>query len=155
MTAFLVWAQSAASSRVLFWRVIFHLLEQTTQLILTYSYWYFIYIFIWYIWFKSSLQGIYFVFLICLFFFMLLVHRLSAIILKDSELALRASILFCLNPASIFYSAMYFLLPCLAFASYYDDLHMSMFCPVCSQIYWKYVCFVFHWRNVLSHEGFN
>lgn len=33
-------------------------------------------------------------------------YRLSAIILKDSELALRASILFCLNPASIFYSSM-------------------------------------------------
>ncbi|CAN4114103.1 unnamed protein product [Withania somnifera] len=32
---------------------------------------------------------------------------LSAIILKDSELALRASILFCLNPASIFYSSIY------------------------------------------------
>ncbi|KAJ8574107.1 hypothetical protein K7X08_025912 [Anisodus acutangulus] len=34
-------------------------------------------------------------------------YRLSAIILKDSELALRASILFCLNPASIFYSSIY------------------------------------------------
>ncbi|XP_009762374.1 uncharacterized protein [Nicotiana sylvestris] len=34
-------------------------------------------------------------------------YRLSVIILKDSEVALRASILFCLNPASIFYSSIY------------------------------------------------
>ncbi|XP_006354157.1 GPI mannosyltransferase 2 [Solanum tuberosum] len=34
-------------------------------------------------------------------------YRLSAIILKDSEVALRATILFCLNPASIFYSSIY------------------------------------------------
>lgn len=33
--------------------------------------------------------------------------RLSNLILKDSEAALRASVLFCLNPASIFYSSMY------------------------------------------------
>ncbi|KAK6802389.1 hypothetical protein RDI58_000169 [Solanum bulbocastanum] len=38
---------------------------------------------------------------------MLLVHRLSAIILKDSEVALKATILFYLNPASIFYSSIY------------------------------------------------
>lgn len=34
-------------------------------------------------------------------------YRLSAIILKDSEVALRPTILFCLNPASIFYSTIY------------------------------------------------
>ncbi|XP_010535916.1 PREDICTED: GPI mannosyltransferase 2 isoform X2 [Tarenaya hassleriana] len=33
--------------------------------------------------------------------------RLSVIILKDPEAALRASILFCFNPASIFYSSIY------------------------------------------------
>lgn len=31
--------------------------------------------------------------------------RLSVIVLKDTEAALRASILFCFNPASIFYSS--------------------------------------------------
>lgn len=61
-------------------------------------------------------------------------YRLSAIILKDSEVALRPTILFCLNPASIFYSTMYFLLSCLAFASYYDDLHMSIFCCLFTDI---------------------
>ncbi|KAM3264652.1 hypothetical protein T459_01671 [Capsicum annuum] len=45
----------------------------------------------------------YFAFVLAAFY----LYRLSAIILKDSELALRASILFCLNPASIFYSAIY------------------------------------------------
>ncbi|XP_071707017.1 uncharacterized protein [Rutidosis leptorrhynchoides] len=34
-------------------------------------------------------------------------YRLSVIILKDSEASLRASILFCFNPASIFYSSIY------------------------------------------------
>ncbi|KAA8549637.1 hypothetical protein F0562_001345 [Nyssa sinensis] len=34
-------------------------------------------------------------------------YRLSVIILKDPELALRAAILFCFNPASIFYSSIY------------------------------------------------
>ncbi|KAH7861293.1 hypothetical protein Vadar_024254 [Vaccinium darrowii] len=34
-------------------------------------------------------------------------YRLSIIILKDKEGALRASILFCFNPASIFYSSIY------------------------------------------------
>ncbi|GFZ18237.1 transferases, transferring hexosyl groups [Actinidia rufa] len=34
-------------------------------------------------------------------------YRLSVIILKDRETALRASILFCFNPASIFYSSIY------------------------------------------------
>ncbi|XP_057956419.1 uncharacterized protein LOC131149729 [Malania oleifera] len=34
-------------------------------------------------------------------------YRLSVIILKDPEAALRASILFCFNPASIFYSSIY------------------------------------------------
>lgn len=34
-------------------------------------------------------------------------YRLSIIILKDHEAALRASILFCFNPASIFYSSIY------------------------------------------------
>ncbi|XP_022157360.1 GPI mannosyltransferase 2 isoform X2 [Momordica charantia] len=33
--------------------------------------------------------------------------RLSLIILKDAEAAMRASILFCFNPASIFYSSLY------------------------------------------------
>ncbi|PQQ14760.1 GPI mannosyltransferase 2 isoform X2 [Prunus yedoensis var. nudiflora] len=34
-------------------------------------------------------------------------YRLSVVILKDHEAALRASILFCFNPASIFYSSIY------------------------------------------------
>ncbi|KAJ0083933.1 hypothetical protein Patl1_29945 [Pistacia atlantica] len=34
-------------------------------------------------------------------------YRLSVMILKDPEAALRASILFCFNPASIFYSSIY------------------------------------------------
>ncbi|GMN53858.1 hypothetical protein TIFTF001_022976 [Ficus carica] len=34
-------------------------------------------------------------------------YRLSVAILKDRDLALRASILFCFNPASIFYSSIY------------------------------------------------
>ncbi|KAL2557132.1 transferase [Forsythia ovata] len=34
-------------------------------------------------------------------------HRLSLAVLKDPEVALRASILFCFNPASIFYSSIY------------------------------------------------
>lgn len=34
-------------------------------------------------------------------------YRLSVLILKDSSAALRASILFCFNPASIFYSSVY------------------------------------------------
>ncbi|KAF2308387.1 hypothetical protein GH714_006650 [Hevea brasiliensis] len=34
-------------------------------------------------------------------------YRLSAIILNDHEAALRASLLFCFNPASIFYSSIY------------------------------------------------
>ncbi|XP_062172261.1 uncharacterized protein LOC133877846 isoform X2 [Alnus glutinosa] len=34
-------------------------------------------------------------------------YKLSVIILKDPEAALRASILFCFNPASIFYSSIY------------------------------------------------
>lgn len=37
----------------------------------------------------------------------LYLYRLSMIVLKDSEVALRASILFSLNPASIFYSSIY------------------------------------------------
>ncbi|CAK9187825.1 unnamed protein product [Ilex paraguariensis] len=37
----------------------------------------------------------------------LYLYRLSIIILKDPEAALRASILFCFNPASIFYSSIY------------------------------------------------
>ncbi|KAI4332567.1 hypothetical protein L6164_017463 [Bauhinia variegata] len=37
----------------------------------------------------------------------LYLFRLSATILKDHETALRASILFCFNPASIFYSSIY------------------------------------------------
>ncbi|XP_050368774.1 uncharacterized protein LOC126786857 [Argentina anserina] len=37
----------------------------------------------------------------------LYLYRLSVIILKDHEAALRASILFCFNPASIFYSSIY------------------------------------------------
>ncbi|KAG5517709.1 hypothetical protein RHGRI_038180 [Rhododendron griersonianum] len=37
----------------------------------------------------------------------LCLYRLSVIILKDREGALRASILFCFNPASIFYSSIY------------------------------------------------
>ncbi|KAI3454829.1 hypothetical protein Pfo_011492 [Paulownia fortunei] len=37
----------------------------------------------------------------------LYLYRLSVIVLKDTELALRASILFCFNPASIFYSSIY------------------------------------------------
>ncbi|KZV21696.1 GPI mannosyltransferase 2 [Dorcoceras hygrometricum] len=37
----------------------------------------------------------------------LYLYRLSIIVLKDSEVALRASILFSLNPASIFYSSIY------------------------------------------------
>ncbi|KVI09456.1 hypothetical protein Ccrd_012172 [Cynara cardunculus var. scolymus] len=37
----------------------------------------------------------------------LFLYRLSVIILKDSESSLRASILFCFNPASIFYSSIY------------------------------------------------
>ncbi|KAK1421587.1 hypothetical protein QVD17_24052 [Tagetes erecta] len=37
----------------------------------------------------------------------LFLYRLSLIILKDSEASLRASILFCFNPASIFYSSIY------------------------------------------------
>nr|GME04366.1 GPI mannosyltransferase 2 [Ipomoea batatas]GME04402.1 GPI mannosyltransferase 2 [Ipomoea batatas] len=37
----------------------------------------------------------------------LYLYRLSAVVVKDSELALRASILFCFNPASIFYSSIY------------------------------------------------
>lgn len=34
-------------------------------------------------------------------------HKLSTIILKEPEIALRATILFCFNPASIFYSSIY------------------------------------------------
>ncbi|KAM2674333.1 hypothetical protein EV2_015537 [Malus domestica] len=34
-------------------------------------------------------------------------YRLSVVILKDQEAAVRASVLFCLNPASIFYSSIY------------------------------------------------
>lgn len=34
-------------------------------------------------------------------------HRLSVIVLKDKVAAMRASILFCFNPASIFYSSIY------------------------------------------------
>ncbi|KAL1832015.1 hypothetical protein DCAR_0102032 [Daucus carota subsp. sativus] len=34
-------------------------------------------------------------------------HRLSVIVLKDKRTALRASILFCFNPASIFFSSIY------------------------------------------------
>ncbi|KAG7951138.1 hypothetical protein I3843_13G151700 [Carya illinoinensis] len=34
-------------------------------------------------------------------------YKLSVIILKDSDSALRASILFCFNPAAVFYSAIY------------------------------------------------
>ncbi|KAG8379288.1 hypothetical protein BUALT_Bualt07G0072900 [Buddleja alternifolia] len=37
----------------------------------------------------------------------LYLYRLSVIVLKDQEVALRASILFCFNPASIFYSSIY------------------------------------------------
>ncbi|CAH9098125.1 unnamed protein product [Cuscuta epithymum] len=37
----------------------------------------------------------------------LFLYRLSIAVVKDSELALRASILFCFNPASIFYSSIY------------------------------------------------
>ncbi|KAK9078565.1 hypothetical protein SSX86_002622 [Deinandra increscens subsp. villosa] len=37
----------------------------------------------------------------------LFLYRLSVIILKDPEASLRASILFCFNPASIFYSSIY------------------------------------------------
>ncbi|KAF3338097.1 GPI mannosyltransferase 2 [Carex littledalei] len=37
----------------------------------------------------------------------LYLYRLSNLILKDSAAALRASVLFCLNPASIFYSSIY------------------------------------------------
>ncbi|PIN11726.1 putative Dolichyl-phosphate-mannose-protein mannosyltransferase [Handroanthus impetiginosus] len=37
----------------------------------------------------------------------LYLYRLSLIVLKDSEVSLRASILFCFNPASIFYSSIY------------------------------------------------
>jgi len=33
-------------------------------------------------------------------------NRVSVIILKDTEAAFRASIIFCFNPASIFYSSM-------------------------------------------------
>nr|XP_027107320.1 GPI mannosyltransferase 2-like isoform X2 [Coffea arabica] len=36
----------------------------------------------------------------------LYIYRLSILILNDSEVALRASILFCFNPASVFYSSM-------------------------------------------------
>lgn len=38
-------------------------------------------------------------------------HRLSVAVFKDQDVALRASILFCFNPASIFYSSMYLLKP--------------------------------------------
>ncbi|KAI5011009.1 hypothetical protein ZWY2020_013146 [Hordeum vulgare] len=34
-------------------------------------------------------------------------YRLSVLILKDSEAAYRASVLFCFNPASVFYSSLY------------------------------------------------
>ncbi|XP_027163871.1 GPI mannosyltransferase 2 isoform X1 [Coffea eugenioides] len=37
----------------------------------------------------------------------LYIYRLSILILNDSEVALRASILFCFNPASVFYSSIY------------------------------------------------
>ncbi|VFQ69908.1 unnamed protein product [Cuscuta campestris] len=37
----------------------------------------------------------------------LYLYRLSVIVVKDSELAMRASLLFCLNPASVFYSSIY------------------------------------------------
>lgn len=47
-------------------------------------------------------------FMICYsYIFFLNLDRLSVIILKDREAAVRASILFCFNPASIFYSSMY------------------------------------------------
>ncbi|KAG9155695.1 hypothetical protein Leryth_003972 [Lithospermum erythrorhizon] len=44
-----------------------------------------------------------FAFVLAAFYF----YRLSVLILKDTEVSLRASILFCLNPASIFYSSIY------------------------------------------------
>ncbi|KAI3809480.1 hypothetical protein L1987_25456 [Smallanthus sonchifolius] len=44
---------------------------------------------------------------ISFFFAALFLYRLSVIILKDPEASLRASILFCFNPASIFYSSIY------------------------------------------------
>ncbi|KAL7139373.1 hypothetical protein ABFS83_09G046100 [Erythranthe nasuta] len=37
----------------------------------------------------------------------LYLYRLSVVVLKDNEVALRASVLFCFNPASIFYSSIY------------------------------------------------
>ncbi|CAN6718364.1 unnamed protein product [Malus baccata var. baccata] len=37
----------------------------------------------------------------------LIPHRLSVVILKDQEAAVRASVLFCFSPASIFYSSIY------------------------------------------------
>lgn len=37
--------------------------------------------------------------------------RLSVIVMKDEEVALRAAILFCFNPASVFYSSVYPLVP--------------------------------------------
>lgn len=44
---------------------------------------------------------------IAFMFAALYLYKLSVIILKDPEAALRASVLFCFNPASIFYSSIY------------------------------------------------
>ncbi|KAD5961702.1 hypothetical protein E3N88_13175 [Mikania micrantha] len=53
-----------------------------------------------------ALSG-YFLSNISFVFAALFLYRLSVIILKDPEASLRASILFCFNPASIFYSSIY------------------------------------------------
>ncbi|XP_076947923.1 uncharacterized protein LOC143619969 [Bidens hawaiensis] len=53
-----------------------------------------------------ALSG-YFISNISFVFAALFLYRLSVIVLKDHEASLRASILFCFNPASIFYSSIY------------------------------------------------
>ncbi|KAJ0771617.1 putative GPI mannosyltransferase 2 [Helianthus annuus] len=53
-----------------------------------------------------ALSG-YFVSNVAFVFAALFLYRLSVIVLKDPEASLRASILFCFNPASIFYSSIY------------------------------------------------
>ncbi|GFP90646.1 GPI mannosyltransferase 2 [Phtheirospermum japonicum] len=60
----------------------------------------------------------------------LYLYRLSVIVLKDKEVALRASVLFCFNPASIFYSSIYSesLYALLSFGGLYYFMSGTNFC---------------------------
>ncbi|KAK6148610.1 hypothetical protein DH2020_019522 [Rehmannia glutinosa] len=60
----------------------------------------------------------------------LYLYRLSVLVLKDTELALRASVLFCFNPASIFYSSIYSesLYAFFSFGGLYHFMNGTYFC---------------------------